>query len=202
MPSWNIINGVLNFISNLRSPSGTTASPSYAFSSEPSSGWYRKAAGNIALSVLGVDRINADPTSSFVRGPDGGAYFIVTGGGSGVAVNSCPFVFSNGGTPKFIFGQVGATDAQVTITNGSATTGVGLDVSTDALLKIRTRAQTGDASVSALLLQVMTAIVAAGGGAAPTFTTIGGTGPATAAQNGWLKFTDSTGAACFVPVWK
>lgn len=84
----------------------------------------------------------------------------------------------------------------------ATTNGVGLDVATDAVLKVRTRAHTGDASVSALLFQTMTAIVAAGGGAAPTFTTIGGSGPATAAQNGWLKMTDSGGAACYVPVWK
>lgn len=57
-------------------------------------------------------------------------------------------------------------------------------------------------SVVAPLFQTTTAIIAAGGGAAPTFTTIGGTGPATAAQNGWLQMTDSTGAAIFVPVWK
>jgi hypothetical protein len=45
-------------------------------------------------------------------------------------------------------------------------------------------------------------IVALGGGAAPTLGTIGGSGPATAAQNGWKKFVDSTGAGFWVPVWK
>lgn len=57
-------------------------------------------------------------------------------------------------------------------------------------------------SFAASLFQVMTAIVAAGGGAAPTFTTIGGSGPVTAAQNGWLKMLDSAGASCWVPAWK
>lgn len=46
------------------------------------------------------------------------------------------------------------------------------------------------------------ALVALGGGAAPTLGTIGGSGPATAAQNSWKKFVDSTGAAFFVPAWK
>lgn len=46
------------------------------------------------------------------------------------------------------------------------------------------------------------ALVALGGGAAPTLGTIGGSGPATAAQNTWKKFYDSGGNAFFVPVWK
>ncbi len=41
-------------------------------------------------------------------------------------------------------------DAQLNLTNTGVTAGVGFDVSTDAVLKIRTRAQTGDASLSAL----------------------------------------------------
>ena len=46
------------------------------------------------------------------------------------------------------------------------------------------------------------ALVALGGGAAPTFGTIGGSGPATAAQNSWMRLQDSAGNAMWVPVWK
>lgn len=46
------------------------------------------------------------------------------------------------------------------------------------------------------------ALVALGGGAAPTFGTIGGSGPATAAQNTWMRVIDSAGAAFWVPAWK
>lgn len=46
------------------------------------------------------------------------------------------------------------------------------------------------------------ALVALGGGAAPTLGTIGGSGPATAAQNSWMRIIDSTGAAFWVPAWK
>lgn len=46
------------------------------------------------------------------------------------------------------------------------------------------------------------ALIALGGGAAPTFGTIGGSGPATAAQNTWMKVIDSSGAAFYVPAWK
>lgn len=43
--------------------------------------------------------------------------------------------------------------------------------------------------------------VALGGGAAPTFGTIGATGPTAAAQNAWLPVILSDGVAGFVPVW-
>lgn len=46
------------------------------------------------------------------------------------------------------------------------------------------------------------ALVALGGGAAPTFGTVGGSGPATAAQNTWMRIVDSTGATFWVPAWK
>ena len=42
---------------------------------------------------------------------------------------------------------------------------------------------------------------ALGGGAAPTLGTIGGSGPATAAQNQWLKFTVTGSGTFWVPVW-
>lgn len=46
------------------------------------------------------------------------------------------------------------------------------------------------------------ALIPLGGGAAPTLGTIGGTGPATAAQNTWMKLFDSGGNAFYLPVWK
>ena len=45
-------------------------------------------------------------------------------------------------------------------------------------------------------------LIALGGGAAPTLGTIGGSGPATAAQNSWMRFLDGSGAPMWVPVWK
>ena len=50
--------------------------------------------------------------------------------------------------------------------------------------------------------QTTTALVALGGGAGATLGTIGGSGPATAGQNTWLRMVDSTGAAFWVPAWK
>ncbi len=46
------------------------------------------------------------------------------------------------------------------------------------------------------------AIVALGGGAAPVFGTIGGTGPVGAGQNGWIRMLDNAAVPCWVPVWK
>lgn len=45
-------------------------------------------------------------------------------------------------------------------------------------------------------------LVALGGGAAPTLGTIGGTGPAVAAQNSWMRLRDDAGNHYWVPVWK
>jgi len=51
-------------------------------------------------------------------------------------------------------------------------------------------------------LQLGVALNALGGGAAPTLGTIGGTGPAVAAQNSWQKIKDSAGVDGFVPIWR
>ena len=59
-----------------------------------------------------------------------------------------------------------------------------------------------EANISSPEFQTTTALVALGGGAAATLGTIGGSGPATAAQNSWLRMVDSTGAAIWVAAWK
>lgn len=46
------------------------------------------------------------------------------------------------------------------------------------------------------------AVVAMGGGAAPTLGTIGGAGPAVAGQNTWVRVLDSAGVAMFIPAWR
>lgn len=51
-------------------------------------------------------------------------------------------------------------------------------------------------------IQWKKANVALGGGAAPTVGTIGGSGPAVAAQRNWLRFIESDGTASFIPVWR
>lgn len=51
-------------------------------------------------------------------------------------------------------------------------------------------------------IKMAKALVAMGGGAGATLGTIGGSGPAAAGQNTWMRFLDSGGNACWVPVWK
>lgn len=51
------------------------------------------------------------------------------------------------------------------------------------------------------VLQTGYAAIALGGGAAPTLGTIGGSGPANAAQYRWLKIATADAAAVFIPVW-
>lgn len=51
------------------------------------------------------------------------------------------------------------------------------------------------------LINFALAPIALGGGAAPTFGTIGGSGPATAAQNSWMKIRIG-GIDTFIPVWR
>lgn len=51
------------------------------------------------------------------------------------------------------------------------------------------------------VVDVRYATTALGGGSAPTLGTIGGSGPATAAQNSWLK-VKINGTASFLPVWR
>lgn len=139
-------------------PDGSVASPGYAFTNETSSGWYRSSAGYVALSVLGVERFSADSTRTVMRDTDGGAYWIVDSAGN--LNNSAPFFMANGGISKWGFGTATATDGQGTIINGNATTGVGLDVATDGVLKIRNRGQSSDATVQAGVFQTSAAWLA------------------------------------------
>jgi hypothetical protein len=44
--------------------------------------------------------------------------------------------------------------------------------------------------------------IALGGGAVPTLGTIGGSGPAAAAQNCWAKFVDNAGNTFYFPAWR
>jgi hypothetical protein len=63
-----------------------------------------------------------------------------------------------------------------------------------------------DGTLIAAAFETSTALVATGGGGAtPAFAanSTGGAGqPTTAAQNGWVKMLDSTGATIWLPVWK
>src|SRR5262249_22572861 len=88
------------------------------------------------------------------------------------------------------------------------TTAGHLLASTDNVLDIgntsTNRPRTGyfGTAVVSPVFQITTPLVAPGNGAVPILGAIGGAGPQSAAQNGWARMLDSTGAAFWVPVWK
>ena len=99
----------------------------------------------------------------------------------------------------------GATAGDMTIANGrsylsvdNAGTGqiglIGLVAGTDQIV-LATTSTTVD-------IRWNRALIALGGGSAATLGTIGGSGPATAGQNTWMRVMDSAGAAFWVPAWK
>lgn len=91
---------------------------------------------------------------------------------------------------------VAAAVNNVQVTNSATTVPVDIAaIGTDGNINLRlTPKGTG-------VVDLNYAVVALGGGAAPTVGTIGGAGPAAAAQNSWLKF-NVQGTATFVPAWR
>ena len=100
------------------------------------------------------------------------------------------------------------------IVTGAAASGLGLEVlssGTDESLKIDAKGagtitigatSTGNVVLGGTgMVKFNYAVVALGGGAAPTVGTIGGSGPATAGQNSWLK-VDVGGTTSYIPIWR
>lgn len=86
---------------------------------------------------------------------DGGAYFIESPGV--IKFNSADFQLTNGGTPMVIL-KLPTTTGQLPVTNGAGTTGVGLDVATDNVLKCLTRAFGAGCTVQAQTISATTKV--------------------------------------------
>lgn len=130
--------GTLSFIGGTSVPvggspglfaDGTAPLPSIAFTSEPSLGLWRSSAG--VATFQGALVVTGKITSN-------GA---LQSNANGIAL------FGSGNFSKL----VPQAEAQLNLMNNAITAGIGLDYATDAILKIRTRAQTGDAALSASL---------------------------------------------------
>lgn len=107
------------------------------------------------------------------------------------------------GTGSHFFRTAGGTINQVEISNtAGATRRIVLTGSNGGNPKVDVSAGNLQLGGTATEIQWQKALVALGGGAAPTFGTIGGAGPATAAQNTWMRVADTTGAIFWVPAWK
>lgn len=106
-------------------------------------------------------------------------------------VNGHLFRTNNGAQTQVFISHTASATRYLVLTGSNGGNPV-VDVSAGAL---RLSAGTSD-------IQWGKALVALGGGAAPTLGTIGGSGPATAAQNSWMRVLDSAGVAFWVPAWK
>jgi hypothetical protein len=114
---------------------GTVALPGISFTAEPSSGWFRNAAGDLRLSILGADELQVTA----------GALTIPSNNINMAATASLGFTATG-----FLSGT--GTPGQFLLRNDAITTGVGLDVATDAVLKLRDRtlgAGTGNLDIGA-----------------------------------------------------
>lgn len=136
-------------------PDGTSALPAMAFVSEPSLGFFRNGAaqitaqGNLIVSAL----MNAQNITS----------------NTNISTSTAGGFSWNGATKSFI---TSPADGQMNFNNAGITAGIGIDVLTDAVMKVRTRAQTGYATVDCLGLKASGVAGANFGPAAATSLTI------------------------------
>ena len=129
---------------------GTAGAPSIAFLSEQTLGFRRSSAAVITLqgSLTATASVTSNGTTF------GGAF----------------------GIPGGLSIQVPTTDGIVNLTNSAASSGVAFDLTTDALVKVRTRAQNAYATVDALGYKVsgVAGVAAFGPSAVASITVVGG----------------------------
>ena len=113
--------------------------------------------------------------------------------GAGSVGTGAPFWNADSGLFGFSarFHLSSPADGQVVLRDAALTAGVGLDVATDAVLKVRTRAQSAYATVDALAFQ--RAGVVTFSGTAPTIASGFGTTPSIASSNGSVAFEINVG---------
>lgn len=135
-----------------------------------------KAVAGLGIAVNASDFISGSSAGETVLYSAAGGVFIKGAGAGGVKIRS-----ASGN------GQVNANDT------------VGIELRYSG--KILTVDGTAVHIASGTDFDLTSAMVAMGGGAAPTVGTIGGTGPATAAQNGWVRILVA-GVATWIPAWR
>jgi hypothetical protein len=140
--------------------------------------------------------IGTDANVPLAVGSQGTGTMYVTNRGGGANGNIAMFLPIAGVAANNVQFTPALTTAQVLMAVVGSDVNAGMDIDSKAGGQLRlNRNSGGDIAWGRALIPL-------GGGAAPTFGTIGGTGPATAAQNTWMRVIDSTGVAFFVPVWK
>jgi hypothetical protein len=182
--------------------SGTAAATSLFFTADgQTAGWFRGAANAWDWGNASAVRFRLSSTAS------GGKVEILGGTADGL------LGFGTIGSVDVLLGRDAAnilklsngTTAQTMRIYGTSTGPKYLSLSHDGTDGVvDTAASSGKLKLggNASDMQFGKALVALGGGVAPTLGTIGGSGPATAAQNTWMRWLDSSGAAFWVPAWK
>jgi len=146
------------------------------------------ATGNPSLSVLGTDsNVSVDFT---VKGAGSFNFYTRNDTGSKIQFK----IIDTASTVNYVT-VTGNITANNPIIAPDGETNVGINLASKGTGNVILDPKSGD-------ILWNKALVALGGGATPTFGTIGGSGPATAAQNTWMRVKDTGGNAFWVPVWK
>lgn len=178
---------------------GDAGTPSISFAADTDTGMFRRGANLFGFSTGGTSRMVLGSGGAEVQAA-GGYYWSSTTDPSATpdlgllrdAANVLALKNSTAGQEARIYGT----------TTGPKYASLKHD-GTDATLD--TAASSGKLILggNASDIQWNKALVATGGGAtALMVAVIGGSGPATAQQNSWVRLLDSTGAAVWVPAWK
>jgi hypothetical protein len=156
-------------------PAGSSSFPGISFTGDTDSGFYNSAGNEIIF---------------------------ITGGTNRITFTQNEFKSSNGNGWGMGLGGASSTTPTVYPRNSATTTGIGSQASGNMSL---IASATEVVRINSTEMQYMIApIVATGGSSAPTLgaAAIGVTsGPATAAQSGWLKLKNSSGTDIWIPYW-
>ena len=114
-------------------------------------------------------------------------FAIITGGTTRMQIDSTGFGIPSA-TNFWLDGVSLSGDTYLTESSANI-----MDFTTGGVLALRI--------TSAQILDYRLATIAAGGGASATLATIGGSGPATAGQNSWIKIKVA-GTDSFIPIWR
>jgi len=210
----------------LRPNDGSAAAPAYAFRSAASSGMYYVPATPSLAFTIGATTVGAivkigaavnyitllasataNVTQIVPAGTDTNIGMMLNTKGTGsllfdVGGNYKGSIDSSG---RLLWGHVVATSAgagDIVLSNNTSLRSVTVAGTDSArIVGMNTSNQVVIGGSGAADIQWGTPLVANGGGAAPTFGTIGGSGPTLASQHAWLRVIDSTGTASWVPVW-
>lgn len=159
----------------------------------------------IANSALCVHNNASAVNGVRVIGTAAGTKAIIDGNGAGLTIGATvgEAVDIQAGTA--FLATLGAGTSSVQVSNSTVTTGTagGNNTINDGTggISCNSLSVSGNLNATSSVRFGGAYLIALGGGAAPTVGTIGGSGPATAAQNSWLSVAIG-GVTSFLPVWR